>query len=94
VIDVGANAGLWNYRGYRLVSVTVFGQSLTNVMTPVRVLTNQTLMGGLNLMAGNYQGQILFANAPWIVGQNLNSVGLAVDGAAHIDRVEIRLQPY
>lgn len=78
------------YPGYRVVAVTVYGQSSGN--SNVQVMANGMILGQINLGYGG--AQTVYPNMQLWIGQNVNAMNLLVNGQTRIDKVELRLRRY
>lgn len=78
-----------SYRGYQISAVTVNGRSLHNIGT-ASLMINGTIEGRINLPSYT-TGQTLYPRGAYIVGNNVNSVILLLEGTSEINTVQIRL---
>jgi hypothetical protein len=92
-IDLTQATSLMNYRGYRIVSVTVYGAALNSYQAGLRIMANNMVLGNL-ILSNNGAPAMVAAPAQMIVGQNVVSLNLWIDTPARIDRVEVRLSRF
>jgi hypothetical protein len=89
-LDLLRYVNLYNYRGYRVESVTIHGRNLDS-RGSARVVVNGIVAGRVNL---SYSGDTVQMPINVSVGQNLQSLNLQVVASAEIDGIEINLTQY
>jgi hypothetical protein len=89
-LDLLRYVNLYNYRGYRIESVTIHGRNLDS-RGSARLLVNGIVAGRVNL---SYSGDQIQMPINVSVGQNLQSLELQVVAAAEIDGIEINLTQF
>jgi hypothetical protein len=91
-VDILRTANLYNYQGYRIREVTVYGRAL-GYLARARILGNGMIVGQLSFGTA-ISPQTARISQPFVIGQNLNALNMLVDDQAQIDRIEVRLSRY
>jgi len=92
-IDLLRQSALLNYRGYRIDSIRIYGRALNSSAASalVRVMVNGTVQGQTYLSSFGGSSADAVISGTYVLGQNVNAVGLLLNGGVQIDRLEVRL---
>ncbi len=93
-VDLFSLAGLNQYRGYRLQSVTIQGSSLSSGGASAQVLADLNFIGYLTFESRGTDVQQMYPQNKMIIGQNLNRLRLMIPDATRIDWIELRVSRY
>jgi hypothetical protein len=89
-LDLGYELNLFQYRGYRISSITIDGQSVYRGGASAEVLINSFRQGTIFL--GDYgTPQTLYLNQQIEIGRGADSIVLYVNRDVRINRVSVRL---
>jgi hypothetical protein len=89
-LDIGSLVSLHLYRGYRVMSVAIQGSSAAG-HGRVEILANGLGQGGAQILPIYSTLATFYVGSPSLIGYDLNSLSLRMNGNIHIERVIVRV---